>query len=312
MIERAAGRALARPAAAARRKTDMAIKTILAPMLYGSLGAAALPPALVAARKFNAHVVGLHIRPSPMLQAPYVYPPFVVSYVTETSDEFNQQCNDRAQELRTKFEDICAEAQTPIVLPTDHSAERGPSASWRDEKGEPPFDYATAARVADLAVLAALDEDASAGDRVLSEEIVFQSGGPVLFATDENFGEFPETAIVAWNGGLEAARAMRSAIPVLQLLRQVTILTIDDVVSGGASPERAADYLQMHGVRAVHDQVSRGSKRAEEVLIAAATQKDAGLIVMGAYSHTRWREAVLGGFTRALLRQRDIPILMAH
>lgn len=290
----------------------MAITTIIAPMLYSELGAESLPPALVAAKKLNAHVIGLHIRPSPMLQSPYVYPPFVVSYVTETSEEYNQKCNDRAQELRKQFEESCKEFEVPIVLPTEHSEDRGASASWRDDKGEFPFDYATAARVADLTVMASLEDDSSPGDVACGEEIVFQSGGPVLFGTDDNLKEFPETAIVAWNGGLEASRALRSAIPVLRLMRQVTVLTIDEVVSGGASPERAADFLQMHGVRAVHDQVSRGSKKAEDVLVAAATQREAKLIVMGAYSHTRWREAVLGGFTRRLLRQGEIPILMSH
>lgn len=290
----------------------MAIVNILAPMLFSGSGVEALNPALVAAKRLNAHVLGLHIRPSPMLQTPYIYPPFVVSYVTETSEAFNQRCNDRAQELRSKFEEICNSLDVPVVLPSEHAQDRGASASWRDEKGELPFDYAAAARVADLTVMAALDDDAAAGERALSEEIVFQSGGPVLFATGENFRQFPESAIVAWNGGLEAARAMRSAIPFLKLLRQVTVLTIDDVVSGGVAPERAADFLQMHGVRAVHDQVSRGSKRAEDVLVAAAADKQAELIVMGAYSHTRWREAVLGGFTRQLLRQSEIPILMAH
>lgn len=290
----------------------MAIQTILAPILFSEMGVRSLPSALVAARKLNAHVVGLHIRPSPMLQTPYVYPPFVVSYVTETSEAFNQKCNDRAQELRNQFDEICEQHDVPIILPAEHSEERGASASWRDEKGELPFDYATAARIVDLTVMAALDDDASAGDMACGEEIIFQSGGPVLFASSERLQAFPEIAIVAWNGGMEAARALRNAIPILQTLRQVIVLTIGDVASGGPSAEHAADFLQMHGVRAVHDQLSRGSKRAEEVLVAAATEKEAGMIVMGAYSHTRWREAVLGGFTRHLLRQGEIPVLISH
>ena len=290
----------------------MSIKKILAPMLFGAPGAGALAPALTVAEKISAHLVGLHIRPSPMQQAPYVYPPFVISYVTETSGEFAQQCDDRAQELRNAFDETCAKRKVPVILPSEHDPVKGASASWRDEKGALPYDYGCWARVSDLTVMAALGEGASSEDMAYAEEIVFQSGAPVLFATAENLQEYPEAAIIAWNGGLESSRALRAAIPLLQLMRQTTVLTIGDVAPGSPTPEQAADFLQMHGVHSAHETLSASGKRAEDLLSAAVGNKGAGLVVMGAYSHNRWREAVLGGFTRHMLRQSAIPVLMAH
>jgi nucleotide-binding universal stress UspA family protein len=38
----------------------------------------------------------------------------------------------------------------------------------------------------------------------------------------------------------------------------------------------------------------------------------ADLLVMGAYGHSRAREQLLGGATRALLRSMTIPVLMSH
>lgn len=290
---------------------SMSMTTILAPMLFGDKGAAALGPALVVARQMNAHVVGLLVRPSPMQAAPFVYPPFPVAYVVETSEAFKKKSEDRAQELRNEFDRICAAQETRIILPSEHDPEKGASASWRDEAGPLPFAYAQHARLADLTVMAAPGDDPSVEEMAYAEELVFQSGGPVLFAP-ERMTEFPENAVVAWNGGLEAARAMKAAIPALRKAREVVVLTIGEIAPGAPSPEAAADFLQMHGVRAVHDQFEPGEKRAEDSLMAAAARRKAGLIVMGAYSHNRWREAILGGFTRHFLRQNDIAVLMAH
>jgi nucleotide-binding universal stress UspA family protein len=47
-------------------------------------------------------------------------------------------------------------------------------------------------------------------------------------------------------------------------------------------------------------------------LLSRASDLSADLIVMGAYGHSRWREVVLGGTTRSVLRSMTVPVLMSH
>jgi len=48
------------------------------------------------------------------------------------------------------------------------------------------------------------------------------------------------------------------------------------------------------------------------VLCRHARDVDADLLVMGAYGHSRFREAILGGATRNMLERTDVPVFMAH
>jgi nucleotide-binding universal stress UspA family protein len=43
-----------------------------------------------------------------------------------------------------------------------------------------------------------------------------------------------------------------------------------------------------------------------------AVSKQASLLVMGAYGHSRLRETLLGGVTRTLLASSKIPLLLSH
>ena len=58
--------------------------------------------------------------------------------------------------------------------------------------------------------------------------------------------------------------------------------------------------------------LSRTLPRVSEVMTRFANDRDADLIVMGAYGHSRMREAILGGATRDMLEGAELPLLMAH
>ncbi|HZF46292.1 MAG TPA: universal stress protein, partial [Sphingomonadaceae bacterium] len=40
--------------------------------------------------------------------------------------------------------------------------------------------------------------------------------------------------------------------------------------------------------------------------------RNAGMLVMGAYGHSRLRENILGGVTRGMLQKAKLPLLLAH
>jgi nucleotide-binding universal stress UspA family protein len=165
-----------------------------------------------------------------------------------------------------------------------------------------------------MAALAKSDADAPQDEIELIEELVFRSGRPVFIApSSKKTFAFPETVMVAWDGGSEAARAVAAAMPILKEARLVIVTSVGEIASGSEPADHVASYLKLHGVRAT-SLAARVDKRedAEEAFLMHADKRGADLIVMGAYSHSRWREVIWGGFTRHLLRESEIPLFMSH
>ncbi|MFB0613185.1 universal stress protein [Aurantiacibacter poecillastricola] len=122
-------------------------------------------------------------------------------------------------------------------------------------------------------------------------------------------------ATLCWNGSMEAARAMRAAVPLLQKSSAVHILTVgkvgeddDDALPALA----AATYLERHDVDCEIVEIPATSEPVPETLRKAAEAREAGLMVMGAYGQPRIVETLFGGVTRSVLSQPPMPVLMAH
>ncbi len=48
------------------------------------------------------------------------------------------------------------------------------------------------------------------------------------------------------------------------------------------------------------------------VLLDDAKEAEADLLVMGAYSHSRWRERILGGVTKNVIEHAELPVFLTH
>jgi nucleotide-binding universal stress UspA family protein len=150
-----------------------------------------------------------------------------------------------------------------------------------------------------------------------AQTVVFTSGRPVLVFKAGHADlptRRPETVVVAWDGSQRAARALHEALPILQQAREVRVLTIvgekPAVTRGiGAEPLR---HLQAYGVPAVIDEVDAGGRSIGQVLDACLAERRADLLVMGAYTHSRLREFVLGGATEHVLHRPKTAVFLAH
>jgi nucleotide-binding universal stress UspA family protein len=106
---------------------------------------------------------------------------------------------------------------------------------------------------------------------------------------------------------------VRDALPVLSKVGKATILcATDDKAIAASSAEALRGFLYHHGIEADTRQFARGEQLIGRALQDAAIDAGAGLLVMGAYGHSRLREFVLGGATRTALADRRLPILMSH
>ena len=177
------------------------------------------------------------------------------------------------------------------------------------------------ARYCDLVVLGQSDPDEAQGHILsdLPEYVVLNSGHPVLIIP--HAGEFKsvgERVLVAWDGSMEATRAVNAAIPLLQRAGNV-VLAIFDPPAGPVDPEQHGEepgadialFLARHDVKVgVKHQIT--SNDVGNALMSLAADTDSDLIVMGGYGHTRFREVMLGGVTRTVLETMTVPVLMSH
>jgi nucleotide-binding universal stress UspA family protein len=174
------------------------------------------------------------------------------------------------------------------------------------------------ARFADLVVLARpYGKNKGAEEEAIVEAALFEGQSPVLILPDSAApgSEFGKRVVIAWNQSREALIAIRRALPVLKQADLVSITIIDPPQHGPERSDPGGALCQMlvrHGVRAEVTVLARTMPRISDVLARHLNDFNADLLVMGAYGHSRFREAILGGATRNMLEQAEVPVLMAH
>jgi nucleotide-binding universal stress UspA family protein len=125
-----------------------------------------------------------------------------------------------------------------------------------------------------------------------------------------------ENVLVAWNGSREASRAVQDSLPFMSASSAVTVLVVDpdDELADVELAQDLVAHLGRHGLNA-RTQVIRddlATIAVSDTILTQVAELDADLLVMGAYSHSRFREIILGGVTRDILRDMNVPVLMAH
>jgi nucleotide-binding universal stress UspA family protein len=101
-----------------------------------------------------------------------------------------------------------------------------------------------------------------------------------------------------------------SAIPWMQRANAVRILSADEYQRRGPLARDLAGYLALHGIEAELATFRPIDKDVGAGLLAAAREFRSDLLAMGAYSHSRLRQLILGGVTRHVLEKSDLPLMM--
>ncbi len=178
--------------------------------------------------------------------------------------------------------------------------------------------FARQARHTDLSIVGQVDPDEGDVDAELVAEAAFmQTGRPTLVIPYIGARPLPPaTALIAWDGSREAARAVGDAMPLLSRAATVLVLVVDPpALKGRVGEQPGADlatHLARHGIKAEVVTAASGGISVGDVIIGQATDSGADLVVMGGYGHSRLRELVLGGATQNVLDHMPVPILLAH
>ncbi|MDR6494017.1 universal stress protein [Paraburkholderia sp. 22099] len=260
--------------------------------------------ALRLAKQFGAHLTGAYAVFSPDPRSLYV--------MAGTAEYYREQ-EARRTERRAALERLFHAELRRAEVPGEWIAIDAPASLAIPRAG----------RCADLIVAGQdnpADPESYVGD-FFPENLILTSGRPVLLVpyagNDRATGN---RVLVAWDGSREATRAVHDALPFMRAAASTTILTVNGMHAGRHDDERIrlpgadiATVLARHGVHVEVADVETGAGGSVgEVLLSQVADGGVDLLVMGAYGHARWRELMMGGATRTILKSMTVPVLMSH
>ncbi|MCA0432121.1 MAG: universal stress protein [Proteobacteria bacterium] len=166
----------------------------------------------------------------------------------------------------------------------------------------------------DLVVASSTNPDDSMGAEYdFVQRLVMAAGRPVLVLPRKGEAALDLSEIIlGWDGGREAARAAFDAIPLMKKAKRVKIARVDEAPRGSLTTATIAEALARHKINVELLNITSDGMNAGETLLRAANDHGAGLLVMGAYGHSRLAEFVFGGATRHAIQNLDRPVLMSH
>jgi nucleotide-binding universal stress UspA family protein len=272
----------------------MAYDSILVHMEYDKTPNGRLQYATDLAGELDAYLIGF--------AAIAVRPVHVSEMGVSTDDAWNENIGakhrQRFRKLKREFLSIAGD---------------GRNSGWRQSEDLPTRALLTNARAADL-IISGTPHGAFPGDiygTVDPGDLACGAGRPVLFVGEGADFHHPQCAMIGWKDTPEARRAVVFALPFLKLSKHTLVVAISE--DGREDPETGiydvARYLTRHGIDC--DAMSVTAKGGADSFIEVAHEENAELVVTGAYGHSRMREHIFGGFTRALLMQRGLTRLMA-
>jgi nucleotide-binding universal stress UspA family protein len=280
---------------------NMAYKSITTFVSSAAELAITLPPAIDFAERQDAHLsaclLGVDMTPAG-------------GFYMGASPLLLQETLERAQ---ADAESLEAQARKKL----DRSGLRWSAESAVVQFGGLPGLVGLRARFSDLVIqVRPYGREALPTQEAAIEAALFEGQSATLIVPETGLGpDFGKRIVVAWNQSNEALNAVRRALPLLKQADLVNIVVVNPPVH---SPERSdpggllTQMLARHGVRAEVSVLAKTLPRVSDVLMRHIADTSASLLVMGAYGHSRLREAILGGATRNVLENSETPVFLAH
>ena len=288
----------------------MEIRQILVPVTGTDAGLPGLDAAFEVGRYLGAHVEALHARRNARETLAYIGEGMTGAMIEELITTAEQESETLAQKAEHDFAAACARAE--FERTEARGEDNGLTAHLRIVVGREEDLLASRGRVADLIVVTRADKGAEAPVRTTLEAAVLESGRPVFVAPPGGFAKPMTGVAIGWNGSAEAARAVGHAMPFLVKAERVAVISVEEGVRPGPSADELVESLAWHGVAATTDALKADYRSTGEAILTESTAIEAGLLIMGAYTHTRLRRMIFGSATEYIFGEADIPVVMMN
>jgi nucleotide-binding universal stress UspA family protein len=260
-----------------------------------------LPYAVQLASVFDAHLIGLHVFPDRVAK-PLPPPPI---------EGLKWSRYEEPVHLKSIFQDMTVKGRL--------------AGEWRAisfQRTHPARIVLTHARAVDLIVVNQADPQWDCSFLFdFPDRLAIESGRPVMVVPNEyRSAALPRSIVIAWNQSREATRALFDALPLLRGAKDIELLAIDNDtdnkllhIDEDILPLSAvAEALGRHSINPTFTRLKATSDAVGEQICAHMNTREADLLVMGAYGHSRLRELVFGGATRYLLAHMPVPVLFSY
>jgi nucleotide-binding universal stress UspA family protein len=281
----------------------MSIRRILAVLTGSERDQELLVRTLPFARSWKASIDGLFVRRNVASGADFLGTAFSTYGMEAVLESLDDAASAASVQAHQAFEKMADDAPSSAV------------GRFVEFVGLPTEAMAVEGRLSDLLVLDKPDNDQLAYNQILIiEAAARESGRPVLVlpTAGEAIAEF-KTVVIAWDGSLEASRAVMESLAILQEADTVRIIHAGPEGEVSASTVAAlAHYLALHGVEAATDTVSVEGQTVTEALVEAAEAAGADLLVMGGFGAKTWQRMLSRDETTGLLRATSQALLLAN
>lgn len=279
----------------------MTYKTILTCLTTEFAAECLLPAACNIARRFDAHLNGIHTR-----EAYVPYPGIPIHMDDDLLDQFNERVMQEDKNIEAMFKETTERA--------------GCTSEWRSRLARSVSTTDEVLRSAyrsDLIITLPPDREHERFDQAgIQKDLIVHSGCPVLLVP-ENWGEKPigTRTMIAWKPTREATRALHNGLPFLKAAEYTGILTVESprksALEDSIEGHEVARSLSRHGVTPeVRHVPAESSEIGTRILIEAAGQ-NCDLVIMGAYGRSRLQRLIFGDASGHMLREAGIPVLMS-
>ena len=289
-------------------------KLILLPLTGSGGDGATEATAIALGQAFGAHLIGLHVRRDVRrdIAALASADMGMATGLDAIMERGEREGATREKDAERTWRDACAKAGIPLA--EQPGGQAGATFEFAAETGEESDWLAEYGRAADLIVVGRVRE----GDMLdldTMEAGLMDTGKPVLIAADRATPVLDGTVAIAWKNTREAAGAVAAALPFLRRAKRVIVFSVqeDELADPiDKSHLRLVRALRWHNPNTASQVLRRDSRPPVAALLDALAREKCDMLVMGGYGHARLREAVFGGFTRAVLEAAPLPVLMAH
>ncbi|WP_419904380.1 universal stress protein [Kiloniella sp.] len=244
----------------------------------------------------KVHIIGVHALKTPEVIF-YGTPYDVMGYFPQEIIELKRaEADNQAKRLKNNFEDLFSL----------HSK----TCEWRQQEGRVNDILSFNARFTDLTIISQ-PSDNLVNEREFSDSLIMEHGLSILAVPEEKIPDnMTDNILIAWNGSPESARAVKNALPLLEVSQKVVLLSVGKLERNAISAKEMQEHLLRHDINCIQRHEEGSSP--ENTILSVAHNENIGLIIAGAWGHSRIREIVFGGVTKRLFTNQKIPVFLSH
>jgi len=228
--------------------------------------------------------------------------------VDQLIDMIEEEGEARHKRARASFEAAINRLDKRPTIASDVCA--GFSVNFVERVGEIGESVSVQGRLADLVVVANSPEGWRLQYRPILDAALRDTGRPLLVSPQKPWPSIGRRIAIAWNGSIEASRAVSSLLGVIRPGAEVVIMSVEENGAPASTAKGAADYLRWHGVESDILELEGDARSSGDVILDSALDDNRDLLVMGACIHSHVHRVAFGSMTETVLSRAEIPVLM--